>query len=152
MSTKYDVTVKDYLRPLKLGILFSVLGESLIFLIWGVILYPEGSLLNKFIWTVVICGFGMGSAIGVLIDLFIVGKMRGFFAIFLSMLFSMMLLGMVCNFLCYFLDMHFGYFGGKDTPALFLLNGFFSSALGGILIGWLCFTYSGNEILDKLNI
>ena len=152
MKTKYKVTLKDYLRPLKLGILFSVLGEGAIFLIWGVILYPEGNLFHKFIWTVILCGFGMGSAIGVLVNLFIVGRMRGLSAILLSMLFSMLLLGIVCNFLCFILDAHFDYFGGKDTPDLFLLNGFFSSTLGGILLGWFCFTDKGNEILDKLNI
>lgn len=144
-----NLTSKDYLRPLKLSILFSVFGELLIFLIWGVFLYPEGDLLHKFIWTVVFCGFGMGSAIGALIVLLIVGKMRGFLAILFSMLLSMILLGILCNFLCHSLDMHFGYFGGEDTPALFLFSGFVSSALGGGLVGWLCFTDRGNEVLDK---
>lgn len=143
---------KQYLRPLQLSILFAVLGELIILIVWGVILYPEGSLLQKFLWTIVFCGLGMGSSIGALIDLFIVGKFKGFSAVVLTTLISVIFLGVLCNVLCYRLDMHFDYFGGKDTPTLFLVNGIFLSAGGGALVGWLCFSHRGRLVLEKLNL
>ena len=152
MNTKYNVTVNDYLRPLKLAIIFSVLGEAAILLIWGVILYPEGSLLHKFLWTIVFCGIGMGAAAGVFIDFLVVGKLNGLPAIIATAFISFVLLGLFCNFLCFNLDMHFDFFGGHNTPNSFIWNGIVMATLGGIFVGWLCFTDKGNKILNKYGI
>lgn len=147
-----DLTVKDYLRPLKLGIFFSILGEGAIFLIWGVYLYPEGNLFHKFLWTIVFCGLGMGAAIGAFIDFFIMGKLKGNAAIIATIFLSLLLLGLLCNFLCFNLDMHFNFFGGQNSPTLFIWNGIGMSILGGLLIGMLLFTKKGNGLLDKYGI
>ncbi|MCB2092109.1 MAG: hypothetical protein KDF58_11715 [Alphaproteobacteria bacterium] len=147
-----ELTIKGYLRPLKFAILFSVLGEAVIFLVWGVILYPEGSILHKFLWTIVFCGLGMGSAGGAFISLYVVGRFTGIKALVACGLISGVLLGLFCNYLCFNLDMHFNYFGGASTPGLFIWSGIIMAVAGGMLVGWLCFTKTGNTWLDKLGI
>ncbi|OEK03061.1 hypothetical protein BFP97_16715 [Roseivirga sp. 4D4] len=143
---------KQLLRPVKLGILFSVIGEFFIFLLWGVWLYPEGNILHKFLWTVVFCGLGMGATTGVLISWWVEGKYWGRSAIFACALISFVILGLFCNFVCFSLDMHFNYFGAAATPGLFIINGMFMSALGGLLIGWLNFSYRGIKLLEKYGL
>ncbi|MCB9796487.1 MAG: hypothetical protein H6741_27640 [Alphaproteobacteria bacterium] len=60
-------------------------------------------------------------------------------------------LGVGCDLLCYNLDSHyFDYFGGADSPALFLGNGVTMAALGGLLVGLLCFTDPGRAMMDPL--
>lgn len=140
---------KQLLRPVKLGILFSVLGEVVIFLIWGLWLYPEGNVLHKFLWTVVFCGLGMGATAGALISWWVEGKYWGKSAIWACSVISFTVLGLFCNFLCFKLDMHFNYFGAAVTPGLFIINGMIMSALGGALIGWLNFSYRGIKLLEK---
>lgn len=152
MKSSSNISAIEVLRPLKLSILFSMLGEAFIFLVWGVLLYPEGNLLHKFLWTVVFCGFGMGAAIGAIIALFVVGKWKGAYAVILCAELSGIVLGLFCNYLCFYLDMHFDYFGGKETPLLFVINGTVMATLGGALVGWLCFTEKGKRILNKYNI
>ncbi|MBO6515093.1 MAG: hypothetical protein JJ975_00900 [Bacteroidia bacterium] len=152
IKSSEGVAVKAYLRPLKLGILLSVIGELIIFLIWGVYLYPQGDILYKFLWTVVFCGVGMGSAIGVSIVLIVVPKFSGYTAIILTTLISLILLGLLCNLLCFRLDISFDFFGGRKTPHLFLWNGVVMSVIGGLSIGWLCFTDVGNNILEKFKM
>lgn len=152
MELPQNLTHKDYLRPLKLSILFSVLGEAIIFVIWGILLYPEGNLVHKFLWTVVFCGFGMGAAIGAIITLLVVGKWKGIYAVILCAELSGLVLGLFCNYVCYNLDMHFDYFGGKETPVLFVMSGTLIAILGGALVGWLSFTERGKRFLKKYNI
>tara|TARA_R110001592_G_scaffold64751_10_gene198926 strand:+ start:1200 stop:1661 length:462 start_codon:yes stop_codon:yes gene_type:complete len=140
---------KQLLRPIKLGILFSVLGEAVIFLVWGVFLYPEGNIIHKFLWTIVLCGLGMGATVGSVISWWVEGKYWGQPAIVACGLISFVILGLFCNLLCFQLDMNFIYFGGAGAPVLFIANGMVASAFGGALIGWLNFTYRGIKILEK---
>lgn len=51
-------------RPRKLALLFSILGEAATFFVWGVCLFREGSRFNKTMWTLTYCGAGMGGAFG----------------------------------------------------------------------------------------
>jgi len=152
MKDQRETTVSDVLRPLKLAILFSVLGEAVILLFWGVILHPDGNMLHKFLWTIIFCGIGMGATTGAFIDFLVVGKLKGISAIVGCVVISIVLLGLSCNFLCHNLDMYFNFFGGSDTPDLFIWNGIIMSAFGGAIVGWLCFTEKGISILDRYKI
>ncbi len=152
MKNSTNISAIEALRPLKLSILFSVSAELVIFLIWGVLLFPEGNLLHKFLWTVVFCGIGMGSTIGAAISLLVVGKWKGIGAVILCAELSGIILGIFCNYLCYSLDMHFNHFGGMDTPVLIILTGTVMSILGGALVGWLCFMENGKRVLNRYNI
>lgn len=152
MKSSSNISANEVLRPLKLSILFSVLGELVIFLIWGVLLYPDGNLLHKFLWTVVFCGLGMGSTIGAAISLLVVGKWKGIQAVILCAELSGLILGIFCNYLCYSLDMNFDHFGGMDTPVLIVITGTVMAILGGALVGWLCFMENGKKILNRYNV
>lgn len=151
MST--DETARRYRRPLILGIGASVLAEFTIFLVWGVILYPEGDLVAKLLWTVLFCGVGMGSAVGALLVLLVVDRLEGVAAIAASSALSLLVLGVACNLLCFRLDAHyFHYFGAVDSPALFIGNGLVMSGLGGAAAGWLMFTERGRRQLRRVGL
>ena len=121
-------------------------------MVWGLILYPEGNILHKFLWTIIFCGLGMGAAAGSVVVFMISGRQKGYPAIVSCMLISIVLLGLLCNVLCFRLDMHFGFFGGADTPILFIWNGTIMSALGGWLVGWLSFTKKGKQLATKIRL
>lgn len=132
-----------YLRPIKLSIFFAVLGEAALFVVFGLILYPEGNIVNKLLWTVVFCGLGMGGAGGAMIVIFVVDRITGMKAILSTTLISVIMVGVACNYLCLTLDQTFRYFGGAENSALFISSSVIMSALGGAVIGWLCFTDRG---------
>ena len=142
---------RRYRRPLVLAIAASVSSEAVIFVVWGLILYPQGSILTKFLWTIVFCGLGMGSAVGAAVVLFVVDRLEGAAAVAATSLLSATMLGGGCNVLCYRLDTHyFHYFGGADSPALFIVNGVAMAAIGGAVVGWLLFTARGEALLDRI--
>ena len=143
---------KRYKRPLIVSIILSILGETAIFVIWGLLLYPEGSWLSKFFWTIIICGIGMGSTIGAAIVLFVVDRFQGLGAIIATTILSVFILGIGCDFVCYELDKHFQYFGATENPTLFLANGVGMSLIGGLITGVLLFTENGNRLLSKLGV
>lgn len=126
----------------------TVLGELVIFLVWGLWLFPGGELLPKFIWTVVVCGIGMGSVIAVLLLLFVVDRLGGWTAVAVTTALTVSVLGLLCNWLCYTLDTHFfHFFGGAENPTLFIVNGIVMAAVGGLAIGWLLFIPGGQRLL-----
>ncbi len=130
-----------------------MIGELIILIVWGVFLYPTGELVTKFLWTVVFCGLGMGSAVGALLVLFVVGRVHGRAAVVASMLLSALVLGVGCNLLCFQLDAHyFHFFGATASPALFIGNGVVMSLLGGALVGWLVFTERGASHLTRYGL
>ncbi len=141
-----------YRRPLVLAIAAAMFGELAIFLIFGVVLYPAGSILSKFLWTVVFCGIGMGAALGAAVSLFVVDRFDGARAIGATTVLSVLMLGLACDLLCLELDKHFEFFGGHEMPTLFLLNGVVMSLVGGLAIGSALFTVRGRNLLDRLGI
>lgn len=144
-------TSRRYRRIAAVAVAGSVLAETAIFVIWGLILYPEGSILAKFLWTIVFCGIGMGSVVAVALILFVVDRLDGWPAVAATSAITALVLGGVCNMLCFQLDSHFfHYFGGAENPTLFIVNGFVMAALGGALGGWLLFTPRGQRHLDRL--
>jgi|TARA_B100000749_G_scaffold280077_2_gene274661 hypothetical protein len=143
---------KQFQRPLLVGLALAIFGELMIFLIFGVLLYPEGNILSKFLWTVLFCGIGMGSALGVFISLLVVGRLAGKAAILACTIISTITLGFGCNLLCFNLDQHFHYFGGQQSPQFFIINGIIMAVIGGVLSGWLLFTPSGSKLLSRIGI
>lgn len=140
------------LRPLKLAIALSMLAEFGLFVVFGVVLSPSGQLVHKFVWTVVFCGIGMGTAIAAFITFFVIDCWQGWRAIVATAVASVLLLGVACNLLCLSLDMDLDYFGGRSNPGLFVFSGALTAALGGVLMGWLLFTDRGSRILDRLRV
>jgi len=151
MNTQLNAR-KRYLRPITLSIIGSSFFEFIIFLIFGLWLFPGGDLVNKFLWSVVFCGIGMGSTVGWLINLIVVDRLRGATAIGVTVIISVIILGLICNLLCISLDQHFNYFGSHEMPTLFLVNGVFMSALGGAMVGWLLFSETGAMYIEKFGL
>ena len=130
----------------------TVLGELVIFVTWGLWLFPGGGLLPKFIWTVVVCGIGMGSVIASSLLLFVVDRLRGWMAVAATTALSVGVLGLLCNWLCFTLDAHFfHFFGAAENPTLFIVNGIVMAAVGGFAIGWLLFIPKGQRFLGITN-
>ena len=144
--------IRVFNRPVKLGIIFSVEAELIIFVFWGLILYPDGNIVYKFLWAVVFCGVGMGATVGALIQLFVVGRLTNSKAILACALLSVGVLGIGCNLLCLNLDSHFHYFGGVDSPYFFVAGGVILAAVSGSVAGWLIFSTQGRRILDNVGI
>ena len=117
------ITINQYSRPIVLAILLSVVGEVYLLIYYGIIQYPQGSFLYKFLWTVVFCGLGMGTTLGAMTVLFIVDRFSGIKAIMATTFLSLILLGLVCNLLCLNLDRHFQFFGGHEDPVNFFISG-----------------------------
>jgi hypothetical protein len=117
----------------------SVFGEFLLLIIYGIILFPGGNLLNKTLWTLLFCGVGMGATLGTFINLLVVGRYSGKSAIIPTTLLSVLLAGIICNQLCLALDRNFDYFGGGEDPLLFTLGSIIGSTTGGLIIGWLMY-------------
>jgi hypothetical protein len=143
---------KLYIRPLTISLFFSVVGELLLLMIYGIILFPEGNILYKVLWTLVFCGIGMGATLGAGINLFIVGRYEGTKAVLLTILLSFLIMGVACDLLCLNLDLHFNYFGAQDSPLLFSAGGVVGALIAGTGIGGLLFSVKGRSILDRIGI
>ena len=143
---------KVYIRPLIASLFFAVAGEFLLLVIYGIILFPEGNLLYKALWTILFCGIGMGATLGAGINLFIVGRYSGTKAILSTILLTFLTMGIACDLLCLNLDLHFNYFGAQTNPVLFSAGGVLGSLIGGAGIGGLLFSETGRSILDRIGL
>ena len=45
-----EETRKMLIRPLIIGLVFSVIGELLLLVIYGIILFPDGNMMYKVLW------------------------------------------------------------------------------------------------------
>jgi hypothetical protein len=145
--TKSEIRNK-YARPLKVSLIFCIGGEFLLLLVFGILLFPEGNLFYKILWTLLFCGVGMGGALGSLITLLIVDRLEGQKAVWATVALSFVLLGILCDLLCLNLDSIFNYFGGSAHSLEFVIVSLVLSPVAGYLIGWLCFTAPGKHLLE----
>src|SRR5690606_25117214 len=86
-----------FTRPLYLSILLATTIELINFIIFGFLLPGEGSLLEAFLWTVAIGGIGLGSVLGVLIDIVVIGNTKSKDARWLTIMLSALTLGLVAK-------------------------------------------------------
>ena len=142
---------KMYTRPLIVSLAVCIFGELFLFIIYGIVLFPQGNLLYKALWTV-ICGIGMGAMVGVFVNLFIIDKYIGIKAITLTILLTLVTLGIICNRLCFELDLHFHYFGAETNPLLFFMGSIAGSIVAGLVIALLLFSEKGDIILHRFGV
>jgi hypothetical protein len=147
-----DDTRKIFNRSVIVSIGFTVLGELLLLVTHGFILFPAGLILYKALWALVFCGIGMGATLGAFINLIVTGRYFGIKAVIFTTVLSLIILGMLCGLLCFNLDLTFQYFGANTNPTLFLLNGIIGSIVAGIGIGGLLFSKAGNTALVRLRL
>jgi len=145
-------TRKLFIRPLIISLFFAVVGEFLLLVIYGIILFPDGNMIYKVLWTLGFCGIGMGATLGTSINLFIIGRYSGLKAILLTILLAFLIMGIACDLLCLNLDLHFNYFGAQTNPLLFSAGGMLGSLIAGAGIGGLLFSKTGQSIMERLGI
>lgn len=107
-----------YTRPFFLFWLSSFIAEVVFLMVGIFIMTGTRDLIYKVLWTLLFCPFGMGGAMGGIIDYFIVDHYYGNKAVYFTALISILVFGS-CNYLCYNLDRHFGWFGAAEHPLWF---------------------------------
>jgi hypothetical protein len=138
-----------FTRPLTFAIFTSFTLELLNLAVFGFAHGTNGYLVDKVLWTIAVGGIGMGAVLGVMIDIVLVGQLRGKEAIWATTLLSVMILGVVGKLVSLNMATISSAFGFAQTPILYFSFGVFSAAIGGALLGWLLFTEEGNKKLDK---
>ena len=115
----------------------TILAEMFYLVVWGVLLFPGGSLMAKIVWTAV-CGIAMGAVIGSATLAFVEGHRTGATA-WLAAASIMAAVGSACAVLCGQIDRTFDYFGGPENWRLFIWSGIIPAILGGPVYGWLLY-------------
>ncbi len=140
-----------FTRPLYLSILLATTIELINFIIFGFLLPGEGSLLEAFLWTVAIGGIGLGSVLGVLIDIVVIGNTKSKDARWLTVMLSALTLGLVAKLFTLNMGESAQALGVAEWPVLYVVAGVVLSIVGGALLGWLLFTKDGNQLLERYN-
>lgn len=139
-------------RPIVVCTVGTLLSELGLLLVFGLWLFPEGSVLGKALWTIAFCGIGMGLAVGTAIGWLVVGRYDGLRAILATTGLSVGILGVGCNALCFSIDRQLNHFGAVDRPVLWLASGLVLSIVGGLLVGAILFSSRGQKLLNRLNL
>ncbi|MGW6421303.1 hypothetical protein ACWF82_01370 [Nocardia sp. NPDC055053] len=145
---------RQAIRTIKVFISLGFQGEFL-FLVLGLIMFPHnGPLVWRLVWTLGLCGIGMGAAVGGIA--YLVGsrfRPRSRAALIVTAI-SAAASYSVCQTLCWGLDHNVGlnYWGSVDMPALFLIKGYSAAIAGGVLGAYLLHTQTGSRMLDRLRM
>lgn len=124
------------------AVLLTTLAELFYLVVWGMWLFPQGSLTGKVVWTLT-CGLAMGAVIGAATLVWVEPWHRRTAAMWRAAL-IVAAVGCYCALLCSRIDARFGYFGGAENSGLFIAAGVLPALAGGLLYGWLL--YGRNEI------
>ena len=141
----------DLTRPILVALAFNLAGEFLIFALWGLYLFPAGSLWLKAGWTAT-CGVAMGATIGSLVNLLVTGRMNGAAAAFAS---GAICCGVTafCTLLCYWIDLATGsHFGAHEAPTLFIAGGLIPALATSIVYPWLLYSAAGVRLLARAGL
>jgi len=130
---------------------FTLLGEFLILLIWGVYLFPGGVFFHKAVWAGT-CGLAMGATIGAAVNLVVTGRRAGRTAAILSSTIYFMTLAL-CTILCFQIDRATGsQFGALQAPVLFVAGGLIPAFATSIVYSWLLYSKAGANLLSRLGL
>src|SRR5262249_32475188 len=140
-------------RTIKLFILLGWTTETF-FLFFGMVMFPQlhPPLIPRLEWTQILCGIGMGAAVGALA--YMTGsrfKQGSWAALIVTGIVAGAAYG-ICGELCYHIDMlpTMDYFGSHENPPMFHWKG----VIGGIALGfvgsWLLNTKWGVSLLNKI--
>ena len=140
-------------RTIKVFIFFGWLTETS-FMFFGMIWFPQlhPPLIPRLIWTQILCGIGMGAAVGALAFLAASGFRQGSWAALIITAIVGATALAVCNSVCFFVDSRPGvdYWGTHEDPVLFLTKGYIFSILGGLIGSWVLNTKRGVSVLNKI--
>ncbi len=137
----------DFVRPILLALALTVAGELFYFVVWGMILFPVGSIAAKFAWTMT-CALAMGLSIGSLVGIAVVGRgvSSTAAAIVAGAIYAAIL--SYCSILCAEIDQVFDFFGGSSEPSLFIWSGIIPAIVTAPIYGWLLFSETGSRFMN----
>ncbi|UWR09558.1 hypothetical protein [Ruegeria sp. B32] len=122
------------------AILLTTLAEVFYLVVWGMVLFPQGSLAGKAMWTLT-CGVAMGAVIGAATLVAIEPRYSGTAGLWRAAL-IVTVVGSYCALLCSRIDARFGYFGGSEHAGLFIASGVVPAIAGGVFYGWLLYGWN----------
>jgi hypothetical protein len=143
-------------RPARTLKTYILLGWSVetFFLFFGMIMYPQlhPPLLGRLIWTQILCGIGMSSAVGAVAYMAASRFKQGSWA---ALIVTGIVAGAafsICGEVCYFVDTLPGvdYYGSHEGPLLFRLKGDIGGFGLGLFGSWLLNTKMGVSLLNKI--
>ena len=140
----------DFVRPIAAAVLFTLIGEILIFLIWGIALFPAGALWRKLAWTMT-CGLAMGATIGALVNVFVTGRLRSYPAAVTAGTIYFSVLAF-CTVFCYQIDLSVDFFGAREASVLFILGGLIPAFVTSIVYVWLLYSAPGQAMLGRVGL
>lgn len=140
-------------RTIKVFIFLSWICET-IFLFVGMIVFPQlhPSLIGRLIWTQILCGIGMGAAVGAIAYLATSSFKQGSRAALIITAIAGATVLAACNTVCFFVDTRPGmdYWGTHENPALFFAKGYVAAIFGGVVGSLLLNTERGMSVLNKI--
>ena len=155
-ANDFNVLSPESRRALRTLKTYILLGWSIetFFLFFGMFMYPElhPPLLGRLIWTQVLCGIGMSSAVGAVAYLAASRFKQGSWA---ALIITGIVAGAafsICGEICYFVDTLPGvdYFGSHEGPVMFRLKGDIGGFGLGLFGSWLLNTKMGVSLLNKI--
>lgn len=123
-------TLYRLLRPVYAATAMTLIAEAVYFVVWGLILFPGGSVTGKVLWTAtrsVATGAVVGTTTIILVD-----KSNGTAMSMALAALAMIAVGSFYAFLCNRND----YSGGPEKSTLFIASEIVPAVLGGFLYGW----------------
>jgi hypothetical protein len=139
-----------YIRPLALAAVFTVPGQAMMFVFWGIVLYPDGDMAAKLLWTAA-SGVGMAVAIGLMVGFIVGGRYEGAIAgVISSFCYATVLIAAIL--ISYKIDVALDMFGVRRDPKLFVLTGVVPTLLTTPLYGWLLHSDFGKSLLARIGL
>lgn len=140
----------SYIRPLVLAAVFTVPGEGILFVYWGVMLYPGGDIVAQLIWTAA-SGIGTAVAIGLMVGFIVGGRYEGTIAgVISAFCYATVLVAAIL--ISYQADVALDLFGARNNPMLFVLTGVVPTFLTAPLYGWLLHSNLGKALLSRIGL
>ena len=140
----------SYIRPLALAAVFTVPGEAMLFVFWAMVLYPDGDMVAKLLWTAA-SGVGTAVAIGLMVGFVVGGRYEGTIAgIISSFCYATVLVAAIL--ISYEVDVALDVFGVRRDPMRFVLTGVVPTFLTAPLYGWLLHGNAGKALLSRIGL
>lgn len=139
-----------YVRPLALAAVFTIPGVAMIFVLWGLVAYPDGDVVAKLLWSAA-SGIGMTVAIGLMVGFIVSGRYEGMIAgVISSFCYATVLVAAIL--ICYEVDMVLDLFGVRGDPGLFVMTSVVPALLTTPLYGWLLHGKAGKAIFARFGL
>lgn len=150
MQGRSDPVWRVYIRSFAAAAVFTVPSEAMVYVLWGMVLYPDGNIVAKLIWTAV-DAVVMALAIGLMVG-FIVGQRYegAVAAVISSFCYAIVLFGGIL--IGYEIEMEMDLFGVQHDTELFVLTSIVPALLTAPLYGWLLHSKAGKALLVRVGL